>query len=224
MNAPLNRWIEQHALLMGLGIGAVWLERAPELLAAMVAASLLGLLRRARGQFTADGRFGLANGITLARLAGGLSLLVLPGFSPWLQAGILGLLIAADGLDGWLARRFGTVSAFGQILDRECNALLLLVSCVLLFMAGNPGDWILLPGALHFGFLLYRAKARPGQWSEVGRRHTRAVEVVASLGFTVCLLPEVPAMIRTALALGLTSALVASYLHSMMRIDRSTPP
>jgi hypothetical protein len=223
MNASLDRWIEQHALLMGLGIGAVWLERAPELLAAMAAASLLGLLRRGRGQFTTDGRFGLANGLTLARLVGGLGLLALPELSPWLQVVTLWLLVAADGLDGWAARRFGTVSPFGHLFDRECDALLLLVACVLLFMGGRLGAWIVLPGALHYGFLLYRAKARPGQHGGSDNRYTRAIEAMASLGFAVCLLPDINSEIRWALALGLTSALVASFLRAVIQLYRHDP-
>lgn len=223
MNASLDRWTEQHALLMGLGIGAVWLERAPELLAAMAAASLLGLLRRGRGQFTTDGRFGLANGLTLVRLVGGLGLLALPGLSPWLQVVILWILVAADGLDGWVARRFGTVSPFGHLFDRECDALLLLVACVLLFMGGRLGAWIVLPGALHYGFLLYRAKARPGQPDGSDNRYTRAVEMMASLGFAVCVLPEIHSDIRWALALALTSALVASSLHTVIQLYRRAP-
>src|SRR5262245_51900478 len=63
-------------------------------------------------------RFGAANALTLAR---GACVMTLAGFLAgpigaklaWI-ASVLGLLcIVLDGVDGWLARRFGTVSPFG---------------------------------------------------------------------------------------------------------------
>jgi phosphatidylglycerophosphate synthase len=224
MNAPLDRWTEQHALLMCLGIGAVWLESAPELLAAMAAASFLGLIKRGLGSYTPGGGFGWANGITLARTLGGLVLLAFTGLGPWIQAGLLWLLIAGDGLDGWAARRYGTVSAFGLLFDHECDALLLLAACVLLFVGGKLGAWILLPGALRYGFVLYRRWARPPQREARGNRFTRWVGVTASLGFAVCLLPVLDPTLRWALAVCLSSALAASFLHSLVRLYRPESP
>ena len=63
--------------------------------------------------------WGWANHVTLAR---GVLLTALAGFlvAPQPQPGLCGIIYAiaviGDGLDGWLARRRGQVSRFGQIL------------------------------------------------------------------------------------------------------------
>jgi phosphatidylglycerophosphate synthase len=100
-------------------------------------------------------RFGAANVITLAR-AGLVALLVAclgeaPIAGTVASLGVLVLLL--DGVDGWLARRFGSASDFGARFDMETDALLLLVLTALTWQYGRAGPWILLAGLMRYGFV-----------------------------------------------------------------------
>jgi phosphatidylserine synthase len=72
-------------------------------------------------------RFGAANALTLAR---GAIVVTLVGFLAgpidtrlsWVAALLAFTAIALDGVDGWLARRFATVSSFGARFDMEVDA------------------------------------------------------------------------------------------------------
>ncbi len=87
--------------------------------------------------------FGAANALTLAR---GAAVATLAGFLAgpidvlaWV-ASLLGFLcIVLDGVDGWLARRFATVSPFGARFDMEVDAFLMLVLGLLLVASGTVG-------------------------------------------------------------------------------------
>jgi phosphatidylglycerophosphate synthase len=88
------------------------------------------------------------------------------------------MLFMLDGVDGWLARKFGLASEFGEYLDKEADAFLMLVLCLLLYTTGRLGAWVILPGVLRYGFVLFIALARPpaqkerrttsGRWIYVG--------------------------------------------------------
>jgi phosphatidylglycerophosphate synthase len=224
MTDPLTRWTEQHALLMGMAIVSAWLENSPLLLAAMAAASFSALLVRNRGRYTPKGAFGLANGLTLTRVAGTLALLLAPGLEPeWQSAAVL-LLVCADGADGWAARRFGTASPFGERFDHESDALLLLTVCLLLLASGRLGSWILLPGALRYGFVLLSRKTQPSQRTTPGNRFTRLIGVTTTLGLAVCWLPAIPPPVATALAAGLSVALTGSFLFSLWKQKQDSTP
>lgn len=221
LTQPLTHWTEQHALLMCLAIGGAWLEHSPMLLAAMAAASFSALLVRNRGHYSPGGGFGLANGVTLARVVGALGLLLTPTLEPIWQSGIVLLLVGCDGVDGWVARRFGTASRFGQLFDYESDALLLLSVCLLLLASGRVGAWILLPGALRYGFvLLGRARQPPQQGITPGNRFTRLIGVTTPLVLAACLLPTVPPAMASALAVGFSLALGVSFLLSIGKLYR----
>ena len=107
------------------------------------------------GRDAAPGRLGAANAITLARLVvfaglggfGAASLAFAPeaGAAPgWIPALAYGLAALADGLDGFVARRTGTESAFGARLDAETDAL---------GMAAASGIAVLIAGALPLWYL-----------------------------------------------------------------------
>lgn len=78
---------------------------------------------------------------------------------------------ASDGLDGFLARRFGWVSRFGAILDPLADKLLLVTSYVCLAIVGDLPVWLvavvlgrdvlLVGGALIYRSLLGPFTVRP---------------------------------------------------------------
>lgn len=64
------------------------------------------------------------------------------------------VLLALDGVDGWLARRWGHSSAFGARFDMEVDSFSALVLAVLVWQSDKAGAWVLLLGLFRPAFLL----------------------------------------------------------------------
>lgn len=152
--------------------------------------------------------FGPANRITLAR--GALVCVVAAGMaSPsWLTQQAQWLVLVAalalllDGLDGWVARRTGTESAFGARFDMELDAALILVLCLCVVLTAKAGVWALAIGGMRYAFV---AAMQPWPWlasplPESRRRKAVCVWQVGSL--LAALWPGVPPVLVT-LALGI---------------------
>jgi phosphatidylglycerophosphate synthase len=169
LQTELIRWSTCHAVAIGLAGAAAAMGFPVWMLSAAAAVSFGALLYRCRGRWTPGGHLGPANAVTFARIVG---ILLLPGFVPGPLVGVLALvLFALDGVDGWLARRAGVASAFGEFADKEGDALLVLMLCVLLYrLPQGIGPWILVPGMLRYGFVLFVALARPPLVQEVRTR------------------------------------------------------
>ena len=97
---------------------------------------------------------GAANRVTLTRAAfvGGVTALVADSLvRPASVATLVGLAVIAlvlDGMDGWVARRTGTVSALGARFDMEVDAFLILVLSV--YVGLSVGPWVLAIGAARY--------------------------------------------------------------------------
>jgi CDP-diacylglycerol--glycerol-3-phosphate 3-phosphatidyltransferase len=67
-------------------------------------------------------------------------------------AALLVFTIAAvtDWLDGWIARRFGMMSAFGAFLDPVADKLMV-TAALLLIVQRNPEVWLAIPAAIIIG-------------------------------------------------------------------------
>lgn len=75
-------------------------------------------------------RLGLCNAVTLIRLALATALLapLAAGHVPsWPAFALAAFALALDGIDGWLARRYGHTSEFGAWFDMEVDSVLALV-------------------------------------------------------------------------------------------------
>lgn len=126
-------------------------------------------------------RLGPADQVTLARAAliGSVTALVadhLGGHPPLtLIIPIAAVALALDALDGYVARRTGTVSALGTRFDMEADAFLILVLSVL--VATRVGPWVLAIGLMRYAFV---AAARRWPWLRAPLRHSRARKVVAA--------------------------------------------
>lgn len=102
---------------------------------------------------------GAANRVTLARA---VAVALFIGFLPaapdyadhgwWLALAALATL-GLDGIDGWVARRFGA-SRIGARFDMELDALFILVLAAWLAALDKAGVWVLLLGAMRYVFLL----------------------------------------------------------------------
>lgn len=110
-------------------------------------------------RFWPHGALGWANRVTLVRsalvalIAGGLIADVSTvGQWQWLGIAVAALLL--DGVDGFVARRAHCQSDFGARFDMELDALLILLLCLALITNAELGPWVLLIGAMRYGFVL----------------------------------------------------------------------
>ena len=161
---------------------------------------------------------GPANRVTLGR-----GILVLPVAALALQAELAGpalreaaVVLAAialllDGVDGWVARRTGTGTAFGARFDMETDAFLLLALSVLAWRGGPVGPWILGIGALRYLFVA-AGKVWPVLTRELPPSYRRKVVcVVQGVALLLVLAPFTPPLAAQAVGALALTALVGSF-------------
>lgn len=143
-----------------------------------------------------------ADVVTAVRAALAVAVTVLGPSGPGLV--LLAVALALDWVDGWVARRTGTASAFGARFDMETDAFLIAVLSV--YVASAHGWWVLAIGAARY--LLWLAE-RIWRWLRrpVPPRHWRKV-VAAVQGVTLAVVaadvvPARPAEAALVVALGL---------------------
>ena len=91
----------------------------------------------------------LANILTVARLLllpFILLLMALPdAWAAWAALGLYGVAAVTDFLDGWVARRFNQVTAFGRFLDPIADKIFVAAILVMLVAVDRVGGWAVLP-------------------------------------------------------------------------------
>jgi len=200
------------ALVGRLGEFGAWFQlKALAVFATAFALVLAGLAAHAP-----NARFGVANRVTLARLALVALLAALVG-EPQADAIAWGSIVLASGaalldaLDGPLARHDGLASDFGARFDMETDALLVLVLSLLVLHFDKAGAWVLAAGLMRYLFVL---AALPWPWLARAlppsqRRKTVCVVQITSL--IVCLGPIVTLPWSRALAAASLALLAASF-------------
>ncbi len=207
----LPQWAFRHAVvLLAAGVVALLAGRlAPVAVAG--GASLLALVWSFRGGWTPAGAFGLANALTLGR-AGGTLLLALAAdhfaAAPLFAAAWL-LLFLLDAVDGAVARRRNEASLFGEYLDKESDALFVMLLCFSLYQQSALGGWVLALGALRYVFVV-GMRMVPGVTNEYRSPAARYIFVSAALALMAVYV--LPTAIGTGVALAGGAALVASFL------------
>lgn len=141
--------------------------------------------------------FGAANAVTLMR-AGLVALIAATLFAPapsgdaaLLIGGLAFVILALDGVDGWLARRTGLASTFGARFDLEIDALFVLVLSALAFAHDKAGAWVLMIGAMRYAFF-FAGRLTPKLEAPLPksmRRKAVCVVQIAALG--LLLLPQI---------------------------------
>jgi phosphatidylglycerophosphate synthase len=129
-------------------------------------------------------------------------------------AGASLLVVALDGLDGWLARRTHMASDFGARFDMEVDALLIFVLSILVWRHGKAGAWVLVSGAMRYAFVVggwllpwLRVPLPPSR-----RRQT--VCVIQVVGLSLAIMP-----LTVAPQSGLIAALVVASLCYSFAVD-----
>jgi phosphatidylglycerophosphate synthase len=134
-------------------------------------------------------RLGPADRVTLARatLVGGVAALVADSFSEPAPVALLValavLIQVLDGVDGWVARRTGSVSRLGARFDMEVDAFLILVLSV--YVARSAGSWVLAIGAARYLFVTARWLMPWMRNTPPARYWCKVVAVVQGVALTV---------------------------------------
>jgi phosphatidylglycerophosphate synthase len=127
---------------------------------------------------------------------------------------------ALDGLDGWVARRTGTASAFGARFDMETDALLILVLAVLVWRYDKAGAWVIAAGLMRYAFVAAAAVwpwlRRPLEPSR--RRQTTCVVQIA--GLLMALLPSIERPLSAVLSAAALAVLAWSFLVDVLWLWR----
>jgi phosphatidylglycerophosphate synthase len=158
-------------------------------------------------------RFGAANWVTFTRAALTALLAGAIGEGTYARvalaaACVAGLVPILDGVDGRLARRRGTRSAFGARFDLEIDALHVLAMSALVWHFGKAGIWIWLGGLLRYGFV---AAGWLLPWLSrelLPTRRGRVITIVHMTTVSVALAPFVSVPV-TMVATALTTAALA---------------
>ena len=185
----LVAWTHWHALIVVLGVMLIVGGMPHVVFAGMAALSFLNLVHRHRHRWTAQGIFGLANWITLARLTGILVMLSLPGLNPESVIAVSITVFMLDGLDGYVARKMDLQSEFGEYFDKEADAFFMLALTILLYSSERFGVWIVVPGLLRYLFVLFMKIARPPKLKEQRTRTGRWVFFFMVSALIFCFTP-----------------------------------
>jgi phosphatidylglycerophosphate synthase len=191
-------------LVLALGVvdGTWWLLGLPasHILIGIVLYAFVArlVLRKLPAEHPGPG-IGWANRVTLGRAA-----LALPVFALALEPGSLGasgfwwvitlstVVMLLDGVDGRIARRTGTETAFGARFDMELDAALIMALSLLAWRSGKVGAWVLLIGLMRYGFVAasWRWPALAAELPPSTRR--KVVCVVQGVVLLVALGPIIP--------------------------------
>ena len=206
VRGPMTGLVAQ-LLLLGVLAGTQGLTVAGVLAGGVFGVVLCGLLGaglRRSGMRT----LGPANTVTLGRaiLVGGVTALVVTSFTHPVHivalAGLVGVALALDGVDGQVARRTGSTSALGARFDMEIDAFLILVLSV--YAGDRFGWWTAALGAYRYLFvaaswaLPWLSAALPPKFS---RKVVAAVQGVVLAVVTPNVLPHPVALVALMLAL-----------------------
>jgi len=69
--------------------------------------------------------------------------------------GYLTIAVLLDVLDGYVARKYGETSVFGQYFDMEVDAFFVLLMCSYYYLYQGVPFWILIPGVLRYVYSLF---------------------------------------------------------------------
>ena len=223
-------------LLLGVsgGVARAFALAPAYVLRAAALYGLLGvLLLRHLPERSRGAGLGPANRVTLGRAALVLSIAALvpearmlfdTGY--WFVIALTTLALCLDGVDGWVARRTGSASAFGARFDMELDSFLMLALAALVWRSGKVGPWVICLGLPRYLFVAASWRWPPLRAPLPERFRRKAGCVLQGVVLLVCLGPIVPAAPAGALAAVTLALLLASFAMDIVwlfRQDRAKP-
>ena len=180
-------------------------------------------------------RFGPADRVTLARavlacaVAGLAAAAALGGPEAPAAEGALGLLVGLasvalvlDAVDGWVARRTGTVSAFGARFDLEVDAFLIAV--LSLHVAREVGWWVAAIGAARYVLLVAQQMVPWLRFELPPSRWRKTVAAYQGIALTAAAAHVLPSAVAAGLLLAGLTALTVSFGTEVQALWRVRPP
>ncbi len=181
---------------------------------------------RQAARFHQAPRFGLANILTLSRLAltcllAAFMVEVVRGYDPadtaaWVVAAIAAIALVLDGLDGFAARRSGLASAFGARFDMEVDAFMILVLSVVAFALNKAGVWVIASGLLRYVYVLAASVAPALSRPLAPAWRRKAIAVIQGATLAALLAPVVQPPVSTAAAVIALLLLIYSFGADIM--------
>jgi phosphatidylglycerophosphate synthase len=219
----LSGWSRMQAVMMLGGVLAATAARQAWPVAVLAGLSFSVLFVGGAIHFGSVRGLGAANAVTAVRLLLTLALGCLPHQTPGaVLAAVVGLTFLLDGVDGWVARRFGLSSDFGAHLDMECDALLVLVTDIVLWQGYGLGAWVLGAGLLRYAYVLTLAIVphRGGDMprSRLARYAFAALVVLKGAAFLVA--PPLRTVLAALGTLVVTLSFARSFYWSFARAPR----
>lgn len=157
--------------------------------------------------------------LSLAALVAEDQVLVDAGY--WWIIGMATIALCLDGVDGLLARRTGTATAFGARFDMELDSFLMLVLAALVWRSGRVGPWVLLLGLPRYLFVASGALFWPWLRAPLPDRIRRKAGCVAQgIALVVCLGPIVPPALAAVGAAVTLVVLVGSFAADIVWLFR----
>ena len=170
---------------------------------------------------------GPANWVTLGRATLVLSMAALipqpeiqldAGY--WWIIGVATVAMVLDGVDGRVARRTSTATAFGARFDMELDSFLMLVLAALVWRSGRVGPWVLLLGLPRYLFV-----AAGGLWPWLRaplpeRVRRKAGCVIQGVALLVCLGPIVSPELASPVATVTLGLLASSFTVDIVWLFR----
>jgi len=165
---------------------------------------LAALVLRSAPEEPAGRGLGPANRVTLCRSILVLSVCALAlepaglsGLVWWWIIAVSTVAMVGDGIDGYIARRTGTTTAFGAHFDMELDSFFALALSILVWRSGKVGPWILLIGAFRYLFVV-TGWLWPALTAELpASRRRKTVCVVDGVVLLVCLGPVIPSSVAS---------------------------
>lgn len=133
------------------------------------------------------------------------------------------LVTVLDGVDGWVARRTGTASAFGARFDMEVDAFLILALSVLAWQYQKAGAWVVLSGLLRYLFVAAAWLLPRLRHPLPPSRRRQAICVVQIVGLMLALAPIITPPLSALLAAGALLALSYSFLVDILWLWHRVP-
>jgi len=164
-------------------------------------------------------RVGRANLVTGLRAALIVALLLGPLRDwPLILGGLVAL--ALDGVDGWVARRYGEASAFGARFDMEVDAAFMLGLSALVAIEGRAGFWVLIAGLLRYAWIA-AAAFLPWLRRPLGPSRARQTGcILALLLLLAALSPPASGRAGSLMAAGAVASLLLSFGRDLIRLWR----
>lgn len=204
---------------MTLPLGASYLFKSALVFAAILTIAYTAWRRHRRP----SAAFGAANIVTTVRVLLTAMTAGLIGEPTVPAVAVTGITIASaatvlDGVDGWIARKTATTSAFGARYDMETDALLVLVLSVLVWRGGKAGAWVLLAGLWRYLFVA-AGQFLPGMRRPLSPTfRAKAACVVQIAGLLLALVPTVTPPASTAVAAASLAVLSYSFIVDIIRL------